>query len=137
MRVAGVLAYGMLSHTHKVYCIACYNILLHIMTSTAKEFYFASSFSFLGLPGKIKDGKNRDVPVDQYHRYKEDVDLIAKLGFSAYRFSISRSRIYPDGLGTEVNNEGIMYYNNLINYLLEKGMDLLLMKGDLFFHFCL
>ncbi|XP_021969490.1 beta-glucosidase 7 isoform X4 [Helianthus annuus] len=68
MRVAGVLAYGMLSHTHK-----------------------------------------------------EDVDLIAKLGFSAYRFSISRSRIYPDGLGTEVNKEGIMYYNNLINYLLEKG----------------
>ncbi|KAJ0503171.1 putative beta-glucosidase [Helianthus annuus] len=48
-------------------------------------------------------------------------DLIAKLGFSAYRFSISRSRIYPDGLGTEVNKEGIMYYNNLINYLLEKG----------------
>ncbi|KAJ0751767.1 putative beta-glucosidase [Helianthus annuus] len=67
----------------------------------------------------------------------EDVDLIAKLGFSAYRFSISWSRIYPDGLGTEVNKEGIMYYNNLINYLLEKGMDLLFMKGDLFFHFCL
>ncbi|MFS7942696.1 putative beta-glucosidase [Helianthus anomalus] len=79
--------------------------------------------AFTHTQGKIKDGKNGDVAVDQYHRYKDDVDLIAKLGFSAYRFSISWSRIYPDGLGTEVNKEGIMYYNNLINYLLEKGIE--------------
>ncbi|KAI3757063.1 hypothetical protein L6452_04596 [Arctium lappa] len=78
---------------------------------------------FACTEGKIKDGKDGVVAVDQYHRYKEDIDLIAKMGFSAYRFSISWSRIYPDGLGIQVNNEGIMYYNNLINYLLEKGIE--------------
>nr|GEW88684.1 beta-glucosidase 42-like [Tanacetum cinerariifolium] len=79
--------------------------------------------AFSHTNGKIRDGKNGDVAVDQYHRYKEDIDLIAKLGFGAYRFSISWSRIYPDGMGTKVNKEGIMYYNNLINYLLEKGVE--------------
>ncbi|KAH9315039.1 hypothetical protein KI387_023666, partial [Taxus chinensis] len=52
----------------------------------------------------------------------EDVDLIAKLGFNVYRFSISWSRIFPDGFGAEVNQEGIAYYNNLIDVLLEKGI---------------
>ncbi|KAJ0640846.1 putative beta-glucosidase [Helianthus annuus] len=79
--------------------------------------------AFAHTKGKIFDGKDGDIAVDQYHRYKEDVNLIAKLGFSAYRFSISWSHIYPDGLGTQVNYEGIMYYNNLINYLLEKGIE--------------
>lgn len=78
--------------------------------------------SFARTQGKICDGSNGDIAVDQYHRYKEDVDLLAKLGFNAYRFSISWSRIFPDGLGTSVNKEGIAYYNNLINSLLERGI---------------
>ncbi|RID62292.1 hypothetical protein BRARA_E01377, partial [Brassica rapa] len=69
--------------------------------------------------GKVVDGSNGDVAVDHYHRYKEDIELIEALGFSAYRFSISWSRIFPDGLGTEVNEEGIAFYNNIINSLLE------------------
>ncbi|KAF2605662.1 hypothetical protein F2Q70_00027202, partial [Brassica cretica] len=73
--------------------------------------------------GKVLDGSNGDVAVDHYHRYKEDVELIGTLGFSAYRFSISWSRIFPDGLGTEVNEEGVAFYNNLINSLLEKGIE--------------
>ncbi|XP_022998813.1 beta-glucosidase 42 [Cucurbita maxima] len=77
---------------------------------------------FSHIKGNILDGGNGDVAVDQYHRYEEDVELIAKLGFGAYRFSISWSRIFPDGLGTKVNVEGISYYNNLINALLEKGI---------------
>ncbi|CAN6929327.1 unnamed protein product [Brassica oleracea var. botrytis] len=97
--------------------------------------------------GKVLDGSNGDVAVDHYHRYKEDIELIGALGFTAYRFSISWSRIFPgmfffffcfflvkkglliegliyicsiDGLGTEVNEEGIAFYNNIINSLLEK-----------------
>ncbi|KAH7865610.1 hypothetical protein Vadar_008878 [Vaccinium darrowii] len=78
------------------------------------------AFSHTG--GKIYDGSNGDIAADQYHRYKEDIDLMAKLGFGAYRFSISWSRIFPDGLGTKINEEGIAYYNNVINALLERGL---------------
>ncbi|KAI8555998.1 hypothetical protein RHMOL_Rhmol05G0218600 [Rhododendron molle] len=72
--------------------------------------------------GIIFDESNGDIAADQYHRYKEDIDLIAKLGFGAYRFSISWSRIFPDGLGTKINEEGLTYYNNVINALLERGI---------------
>lgn len=78
---------------------------------------------FCEKKGNIKDGSNGDVAVDQYHRYKDDVDLIANLGFGAYRFSISWPRIFPDGLGKEINEDGIAYYNNLVNALLEKGIE--------------
>ncbi|KAI4323456.1 hypothetical protein L6164_023059 [Bauhinia variegata] len=76
--------------------------------------------AFTHTEGKIIDGSNGDVAVDHYHRYMEDIDLIAKLGFQAYRFSISWSRIFPDGLGTKVNYEGIAFYNGLINAILER-----------------
>ncbi|CAN6292177.1 unnamed protein product [Urochloa humidicola] len=77
--------------------------------------------AFAHIPGKITGNQNGDVAVDQYHRYKEDIDLMKSLNFDAYRFSISWSRIFPDGEG-KVNPEGVAYYNNLINYLLQKGM---------------
>ncbi|KAJ4969132.1 hypothetical protein NE237_015833 [Protea cynaroides] len=77
---------------------------------------------FAHTEGNIIDGSNGDISVDQYHRYKEDIDLMAKMGFGAYRLSISWSRIFPDGLGTKVNEDGITYYNNVINALLEKGI---------------
>ncbi|OVA10665.1 Glycoside hydrolase [Macleaya cordata] len=77
---------------------------------------------FSHIEGKIIDKSNGDIAVDQYHLYKEDVSLMAKLGFRAYRFSVSWSRIFPDGLGTKINEEGITYYNNLINALLDNGM---------------
>nr|CAD1832199.1 unnamed protein product [Ananas comosus var. bracteatus] len=70
----------------------------------------------------IIDRSNGEIAVDQYHRYKEDVELMAKLGFGAYRFSISWPRIFPDGLGTKISAEGVAYYNNLIDSLLEKGI---------------
>ncbi|PIA63736.1 hypothetical protein AQUCO_00201227v1 [Aquilegia coerulea] len=62
-----------------------------------------------------------DVAVDQYHLYKHDVDLMQKLNFDAYRFSISWSRIFPNGAG-KVNWKGVAYYNRLIDYLLQKGI---------------
>ncbi|GAB2277148.1 Beta-glucosidase 42 [Dionaea muscipula] len=78
--------------------------------------------AFSHTEGKVVDASNGDIAVDQYHRYKEDIDLISILGFEAYRFSISWPRIFPDGLGTKVNDEGVNYYNNVINALLEKGI---------------
>ncbi|MCO5578789.1 hypothetical protein L7F22_032635 [Adiantum nelumboides] len=78
--------------------------------------------TFSHTPGKTADGKNGDKAVDQYYRFKEDVDLMANLGWDAYRFSISWSRIFPDGCGASVNGEGIQYYDHLINCLLEKGI---------------
>lgn len=76
---------------------------------------------FIKSPGMVADNTTGDVAVDQYHRYKEDVDLMHNLNFDAYRFSISWSRVFPDGTG-EVNWEGVAYYNRLIDYLLEKGI---------------
>ncbi|XP_066328648.1 beta-glucosidase 7-like [Miscanthus floridulus] len=76
---------------------------------------------FVHTPGNIVGNQTADVAVDQYHRYREDVDLMKSLNFDAYRFSISWSRIFPDGEG-RVNPEGVAYYNNLINYLLQKGI---------------
>lgn len=55
---------------------------------------------------------------DQYHHYKEDIKLMAEMGFKAYRFSISWARILPEGEG-EVNQKGVDYYNNLIDECLK------------------
>lgn len=63
-----------------------------------------------------------DVCADQYHRYKEDIALMAEMGFKTYRFSVSWSRILPEGTGA-VNPKGIEYYNNLINECLRYGIE--------------
>ena len=62
-----------------------------------------------------------DVASDFYHRYKEDIDLMAEGNQNTYRFSISWARIIPKGVG-EVNLKGIEFYNNVINYCLKKGV---------------
>lgn len=65
-------------------------------------------------PKGITDFK---VASDHYHRFKEDVALMAELGLKAYRFSIAWTRIIPDGDG-EVNEKGIQFYKELIDELL-------------------
>ncbi|KAL6537845.1 Beta-glucosidase 6 [Orobanche minor] len=77
---------------------------------------FAHSF------GKVLDFSNADVANNQYHLYSEDVQLMKDMGMDAYRFSISWSRIYPNGTG-EINQAGIDHYNNLINALLSQGIE--------------
>ncbi|KAK8595882.1 hypothetical protein V6N12_064390 [Hibiscus sabdariffa] len=73
-------------------------------------------------PEKIVDGSNGDVAIDSYHRYKEDVGIMKEMGLDAYRFSMSWSRILPNGkLSGGVNKEGVRYYNNLINELIANG----------------
>ncbi|XP_059628849.1 beta-glucosidase 13-like [Cornus florida] len=74
-------------------------------------------------PEKIADRSNGDVAVDSYHRYKEDVNIIKGMDLDAYRFSISWSRVLPLGkLSGGVNEEGIEYYNHLIDDLVAKGV---------------
>ena len=62
-----------------------------------------------------------DVAIDNYHHYGEDLDLMAQQGMNCYRFQISWSRVNPQGDG-EFNEEGIRYYDNLINALLKRGI---------------
>ncbi|WCJ21327.1 beta glucosidase 11 [Euphorbia peplus] len=62
-----------------------------------------------------------DVAADQYHKYKDDVQLMVQTGLDAYRFSISWSRLIPNGRGP-VNPKGLLYYNNLINELVTHGI---------------
>ncbi|XP_015898782.3 beta-glucosidase 11-like isoform X2 [Ziziphus jujuba] len=62
-------------------------------------------------------GDTGDVACDEYHKYKEDVQLMVDTGIDAYRFSISWSRIIPNGRGA-INQKGLQYYNNLINELI-------------------
>lgn len=73
---------------------------------------------FVRIPGKTFKATTGDKAVDHYHRFKEDVALMAQLGLKTYRFSIAWSRIYPDGDG-KVNQAGIEFYNNLINECLK------------------
>ncbi len=77
---------------------------------------------FCRMKGKIDDGDNGDFACDSYHRYSEDIQLMKQIGIKAYRFSISWSRILPEGTG-EINMEGVNYYNNLINELLENEIE--------------
>lgn len=62
------------------------------------------------------------VASDFYHRYKEDIQLMKQLGLKMYRFSISWARIIPDGEG-EINQKGIDFYNNVINELIQNGIE--------------
>lgn len=76
---------------------------------------------FSHTPGKIIDGSTGDVACDHYHLYKDDVKMMKEMGLKAYRFSISWSRILPDGIG-KVNQKGIDFYSNLIDELLKNNI---------------
>lgn len=73
-------------------------------------------------PNKICEGHTGDVACDHYHRYKQDVKLMKQLGIKAYRFSISWPRLIPNGVG-KLNPKGVEFYSNLIDELLENGIE--------------
>ncbi|GLH16867.1 Myrosinase 1 [Gryllus bimaculatus] len=74
-------------------------------------------------PEYIRDNATGDIADDSYHKYEEDVRLLAELGSDFYRFSISWARILPKGDLSQINQLGINYYDNLINELLDKGIE--------------
>src|SRR5580692_1143575 len=72
---------------------------------------------FSHTPGKTNDGDTGDVANDHYHLYKQDVALMKDLGLKTYRFSVSWSRVFPQGTGTP-NPKGLDFYNRLVDELL-------------------
>lgn len=77
--------------------------------------------TFSHRKGKIKDQHNGDIACDHYHKFKQDIALMAELGVDAYRLSIAWPRIIPQGTGA-VNQAGLDYYSELIDCLLEAGI---------------
>jgi len=71
---------------------------------------------------KIFNNDNGNIACDSYHRYAEDISLIYKLNISNYRFSVSWSRVLPQGVGI-VNHKGIDFYNRVIDFCLELGIE--------------
>jgi beta-glucosidase len=72
---------------------------------------------FVHTPGMTTSGDTGDVACDHYRRYAEDVQLMGSLGLNAYRFSISWSRVLPDGRG-RANPPGLSFYDQLVDTLL-------------------
>jgi beta-glucosidase len=77
--------------------------------------------TFSHTPGKVRGGDTGDIACDSYHRYREDVALMASLGLGAYRFSVSWPRVQPDGRGP-VNQRGLDHYRALIDELSGHGI---------------
>jgi beta-glucosidase len=80
---------------------------------------------FAHTPGMTVNGDTGDIACDHYRRWKEDVALMRALGMQAYRFSVSWSRVLPEGTG-RVNPKGLDFYSRLVDELLENGIEPLL-----------
>lgn len=78
--------------------------------------------TFSHTPGKVLNGDTGDVAADHYHRFVEDVALMADIGIQAYRFSVSWPRVIPRGEG-EVNRAGLDFYSRLVDELLAAGIE--------------
>ncbi|MBK8445708.1 MAG: beta-glucosidase [Micropruina sp.] len=74
---------------------------------------------FCRVPGAIVNGESGDVACDHYHRYEQDVAMMAGLGLDTYRFSVSWPRVLD---GDRVLSEGMDFYSRLVDELLGKGI---------------
>lgn len=72
--------------------------------------------------GKIFANHNGDIACDFYHKFKEDIQSMKKMGVKAYRFSLNWARILPQGIGAK-NQKGIDFYNTVIDELLDNGIE--------------
>jgi beta-glucosidase len=77
---------------------------------------------FCRRPGAVANGDTGDIACDHYHRWRDDLDLMASLGVESYRFSIAWPRVQPDGRGA-LNPKGIAFYRRLVEGLLARGIE--------------
>jgi beta-glucosidase len=77
--------------------------------------------TFSHAPGNVRGGDTGDIACDSYHRYREDVSLMASLGLNAYRFSVSWPRVQPGGRGP-ANQRGLDFYRRLLDELASSGI---------------
>ncbi|XP_072948370.1 myrosinase 1-like [Epargyreus clarus] len=75
------------------------------------------------MSDKIVDNSNGDIACDSYNQWQRDIEMASELGLHFYRFSLSWSRILPSGFPDRISEDGVKYYNNLINGLLAKGIE--------------
>lgn len=76
---------------------------------------------FAHSPGRTTNGDTGDIACDHYNRWRSDVTLMKELGLQAYRFSISWSRVFPEGTG-RINEKGLDFYEHLVDALLDEGI---------------
>ncbi|MFD1342497.1 GH1 family beta-glucosidase [Litorisediminicola beolgyonensis] len=77
--------------------------------------------TYAATPGNVVRAEDGRVACDHYHRYEEDMDLVAGAGFDAYRFSTSWARVLPEGKG-QPNEEGLDFYDRLVDAICERGV---------------
>lgn len=77
--------------------------------------------AFCMIPGRTRNEEDASVSCDHFHKWKEDIGLMKDMGLKAYRFSISWSRILPDGKG-KPNPEGIQFYSDIIDELIRNDI---------------
>ena len=77
--------------------------------------------TFAATPGNVVGAEDGSVACDHYHRWQADLDLMQRAGLDAYRFSMSWSRVLPEGRGTP-NPEGLDFYDRLVDGLLARGI---------------
>jgi beta-glucosidase len=77
--------------------------------------------TFSHTPGKVRGGDTGDIACDFYHRYEDDLDIIAALGLNAFRFSVAWSRVQPQGRGP-VNQGGLDFYRALVDGLVSRDI---------------
>ncbi len=77
---------------------------------------------FSHTPGMVENGDTGDIACDHYHRWEQDLELMAMLGVKAYRFSVAWPRVLPAGRGT-VNHQGLAFYDRIVDRLLDLGIE--------------
>ncbi|MFD5828000.1 GH1 family beta-glucosidase [Lentzea sp. NPDC060358] len=78
--------------------------------------------TFAAVPGAVANGDTGEVAADHYHRWAEDVRLLVDLGVDAYRFSVSWSRVLPEGRG-KVEQRGLDFYRRLVDTLRDNDVE--------------